>query len=456
MGLDNEVIPTSRDSPAAKNRFIYYPDHLVRMPAPGPRFLSGVEWQEPVFDDVFKGLFLELFRPKRPQIDDESVGSFISRRFSPQIADNLVSAILHGIYAADVNSLSVRAIMPQLWWLEEHYRSIPIGLVKSVLQGKGIIAAREFQALQRLRQRASVSALDLKAATGSELLDKLQQASVYTFKGGLETLAKSLEKYLNDHPNVTFRLGANLQQPIRTDNPAKNPATRDIRDIIIDSSAFSHVLSTLPAPALSTLLAPQGYLPTIRSATLQVVNLYYADPNLITVPGFGYLLPRSVPFTENPEFGLGVIFDSATSASLDSVSLPGTKLTVMLGGHWWDSWTSYPTEEEGIAMAQSLLRRHLGIKDTPLYAKATLQRDCIPQYDVGHLKKVAAYRKELKRFGGRVRAMGNWAGGVGVNDCVMGAFEMVQGMKDGTDGTGLEGVAKGDQFLRFELNASKN
>ena len=42
----------------------------------------------------------ELFGPKRDaSVEDESIWSFIERRFNAQIADNLVDPIFKGIYA---------------------------------------------------------------------------------------------------------------------------------------------------------------------------------------------------------------------------------------------------------------------------------------------------------------------------------------------------------------------
>lgn len=173
------------------------------------------------------------------------------------------------------------------------------------------------------------------------------------------------------------------------------------------------------------------------------MNLYFRTPNLLrrlekypNLQGFGYLIPRSVPFSENPERALGVIFDSDISPDLWS-SVPaeqlGTRLTVMLGGHWWDGWTSYPSEAEAVDMATSVLYRHLGISEEPLAAMATLQNDCIPQYKVGHSAQMGkAHEELLKHFDGRVRVAGSSYTGVGVNDCLRSAYDVVQGLKDGT------------------------
>lgn len=177
-----------------------------------------------------------------------------------------------------------------------------------------------------------------------------------------------------------------------------------------------------------------------------VVNLCYNDPDLLPVDGFGYLIPRSIPFEQNPERALGVIFDSALAK--ENVVMDGwqgrshTKVTVMLGGHWWDSFSKYPDEDEGVAMAKAVLRRHLNIEIEPIAVHVGLQNQCIPQYTVGHdarMKK--AHFELLREFNGKLSVAGNSYTGVGINDCVRAARDIAMGVSryEGPIGvTGLE------------------
>jgi oxygen-dependent protoporphyrinogen oxidase len=168
-----------------------------------------------------------------------------------------------------------------------------------------------------------------------------------------------------------------------------------------------------------------------------VVNLYYTDPKILSVHGFGYLIPKSVPWEQNPEQALGVIFDSDALKGQDTV--PGTKLTVMLGGHWWDDVVSYPDEEEGLAMAKSILRRHLGITAQPAASKVGLHKNCIPQYTVGHDARMKQGHFELmKAFKGQLAVAGNSYAGVSVGDCVRSARDVAKSFVDGELVTGLE------------------
>lgn len=183
-----------------------------------------------------------------------------------------------------------------------------------------------------------------------------------------------------------------------------------------------------------------------------VVNLYFSNPELLPVRGFGYLIPRSVPFTENPEFALGVIFDSDVSASLSTSqdTVDGTKVTVMLGGHWWTGWEAYPDEDEGASMAKAVLKRHLGINEEPKAINVSLQKNCIPQYTVGHDARMEETSLLLEKFEGRLRVAGNSYTGVGLHDCVRAAQAVVTGLVNGKGKTGLESFVGGRQWVWFD------
>lgn len=177
-----------------------------------------------------------------------------------------------------------------------------------------------------------------------------------------------------------------------------------------------------------------------------VVNLYFSQADLIPGRGFGYLIPRTIPYDQNPELALGVVFDSDVSVGQDTV--PGTKVTVMLGGHWWDGWDVHPDEDEGAMMAKAVLKRHLGITEEPKVVRVALQKNCIPQYTVGHDDRMAETSRLLEeRFEGRLRVAGSSYTGVGLNDCVRAARDVVDGLLDGTGKTGLESFVGGRKWV---------
>lgn len=115
LGLENQVIRVDKSSAAAQNRYLHVPPTkgLTRLPT------SILDALRSPLRHVFPSAAFEVFRLRnRGSIDDESVDSFLSRRFGPDLARILGSALVHGIYAADSRSLSVRAAFPSLWEAE--------------------------------------------------------------------------------------------------------------------------------------------------------------------------------------------------------------------------------------------------------------------------------------------------------------------------------------------------
>lgn len=458
LGLKDEVLYTPKSSPAAQNRYLYYPDHLVKMPGPGQTFSELLLrfFMEPVFKGFLSGLAFEGFRDPRPSSwTDESIGSFVTRRFNRHIADNIVSAVLHGIYAGDLYQLSVRSINPWAWHAEGFAKSITLHAIDERLNEYNMMTAEAAQTMVDLKDYP----LD------KDIKGKMDRCSVFTFKRGLGQLAEALEGALRANPMVTIATSTRVSSLDSESDGSGNGSLRlRLGDAASPEPVHTHAISTLPANILHQLCPSAGLpVPETPAVTVNVVNLYYSSPNILPYQGFGYLIPRTIPLEQNPERALGVIFDSdaipngqdvldhdARSAAnrQSPMGVSGTKITVMMGGHWWDGYDpgDYPSAEDSLAMAQAVLRRHLGVQAQPSASNVTLQRDCIPQYTVGHSARLAALHRALRRaFEGRLRVAGSWfggsaaGGGVGVNDCVAMARSVVRNLRHNeTEGTGLE------------------
>ena len=195
LGLEDRILMTSKDSVAAQNRFIYYPDHLVRMPGPGSSLLQNISnvLSEPIFKGTIAGALSEVTKPQRPaDLEDESIGSFLTRRFGSALTDNVVSAVFHGIYAGDIYKLSARAIVPSLWAIERRSNSIIKGLLEQASGGMQPIATSDLDMIRTLRSQPVMS----------DKLEVVKKSSVFTFKGGIGELAHSLESKLDESDNV--------------------------------------------------------------------------------------------------------------------------------------------------------------------------------------------------------------------------------------------------------------
>lgn len=214
MGLLDEVIATSKNSVAAGNRFIYYPDRLVSMPHPSRGVLANIYsiFTEPVFDGLIWAVVGEGFRdPRSAELKDESVGSFLRRRMgTSQVGDNIVSAVLHGIYAGDIEQLSIKSLMPTLWYDEGKHASVSNGLVLRDLSP--LVAKQDWQELQEFGRMLAGKGSNIPDIADRAKIRKITNSSVYSFKRGIGTLSEALENYLRSCPNVKIHTGYEIDR----------------------------------------------------------------------------------------------------------------------------------------------------------------------------------------------------------------------------------------------------
>jgi oxygen-dependent protoporphyrinogen oxidase len=199
LGLESDVLTTSKNSAGAINRYIYYPDRLCELPHPSVG-VWNVLWTiltSPVLKGAVSGFLFEKSRPRRQMnLEDESIGSFLTRRLgSSDIVDNLASAGLHGIYAGDIYQLSAKSLMPWFWEAEGKY-----GSCWDAYASYNIPTKKDRQLVK-----------DLGNKLGHPLTERMREASVYTFKGGLGTFANAMVTDLRQNPQVEFKLEQNIR-----------------------------------------------------------------------------------------------------------------------------------------------------------------------------------------------------------------------------------------------------
>lgn len=163
-----------------------------------------------------------------------------------------------------------------------------------------------------------------------------------------------------------------------------------------------YLFSALPSHIIGRLLFPQLMNISLHGTTL--VHLGY-NQKVLKKNGFGYL----VSSRENDNI-LGVVFDSNAFPQFNRSS-EETRLTVMLR-------QDNLSDAEARDLALKGLKNHLKIAMQPRVSLVLRAPKVFPQLKVGHdkiLDDVEAMRKEKYP---RLRLVGNYFYGVGVNDCI--------------------------------------
>ncbi|KAI8071546.1 hypothetical protein BC940DRAFT_269365 [Gongronella butleri] len=402
LDLKSQIVQVPKSHPSAQHRYIEYDGVINQLPSGLGELLFK---DTPVMRSVVTAGALEPFRA-RGTGDDESLYSFMTRRFNEHTALNLMGAMAHGIYAGDAKKLSVQSTFPILAACEKEFGSVVLGMLAGKIK------------MESKRER---SLADQCLQKDPEWYKTLQQSSVIGFLPGLEALSRSLAQHLAKQSNVDIVLGQKVTK--------LEPLEHKMVVTMDNGTSFEaeHVVSALPTHALARIATPEPlpHLTHNPSADVAVVNLAYdKDTVSLDLDGFGFLTPHrdAQPASLMPGL-LGVIFDT-NSLGVQDEETNTLRFTAMIGGSDWD--LAFPgvqddasIESRAIAMATGALDKYLHIHSPPLRQKCHIQRQCIPQYMVGHRDRMADLHAAIHRiFGPRLSVTGAGYLGVSVPDCV--------------------------------------
>jgi oxygen-dependent protoporphyrinogen oxidase len=367
LGLDNQILP----APPAP-RFVLLDCLLRPAPLSPPAFFAssffGLKTKWSVFRDAIGRSV--------PPANEESVAAFVRRKLTPESLEKLVGPFVSGIYAGDPEKLSLRASFPQLYDAESQTGSIVRGLVRLGKQIK-----------QTGRPRRTV----------------------FTFRDGNETLVRAL----------ATQIGPALRTNVRVTRIARcEDASFDVQ---LESNGQSETVSTkalilaTPTDITGTLLASldssfESLLNGVEYAPVAVVSLGYRRTEIQhSLDGFGFLVPRSAGLRV-----LGTVWNS----SLFPGRIPeGHVLMTSFVGGVSDPAAVRLSPEELANLVHCQISPLLSASGNPAFSNVTVWPRAIPQYNLGHLDRMAAVTNRLKNCPG-IWLAGNYLRGPAVGSCV--------------------------------------
>ncbi|MCH9627395.1 MAG: Protoporphyrinogen oxidase [Chlamydiales bacterium] len=198
-------------------------------------------------------------------------------------------------------------------------------------------------------------------------------ASLYSFRSGMERLTERLADALKEEIHLNA------------------PVTR------LEEIEADQIIAAIPAYALAEMAGIQD---PFTYASLTTVSLGW-NGSFLPQKGFGFL----VPSLEKENF-LGMTWDSAIFPEQNQGEQ--TRVCVMI-------------ESEGtLEIALEAVKKYLGIEQSPDAHVVGKAARAIPQYLLGHHKRLAFFQKQLP-----IQLIGNSYTGVGVNDCIEAAWKSV-------------------------------
>ena len=363
-GLSARVL---RAGPAARRRFVYVGGALRPFPASPPALMKT----NLLSARSKLRLFLEPFIGR--SAGDESVFTFVARRFGREAAERAAAPALIGVFAGDAAALSVRSALPRVAAMEREHGSI-------------------LRALMRRKRGAGLG-------------------HPVSFPDGLAELPAALAAALGKR-----RHAGRAVEIVRY---ARGWRVITAAGATIEGERL--VLAT-PAAATAQLLAPHAAeaaaaLRAIAHAPVAVVCAGFRSGEGLgaDLDAYGFVVAR----------GEGVrLLGCQYETSVFSKRAPagGVLLRALMGGTFDPALVD---ADDGTIAAQGVadLRQVTGLAREPDFVDVWRARPGIPQYDLAHADRVRAVDDAVARLPG-LAVIGNALRGVGVNDCIAAAAQI--------------------------------
>lgn len=308
----------------------------------------------------------------RSTATDESIASFIGRRFGREAVTYLAAPLLAGLHKGDATKLSMHALFP--------------GFVEAERTNGSVVRSWRQQAARR---SAGPPAMSLGEGLG-QLVQRLR-----------DTL-----------PSGVVRLGARVTSIGHGPAPHRPFRTACADSNTVDSRA---VLLSVPPPVVGVVVSAldaelAGLARAIRCESSVNVALGYPRVKVRhDLRGWGIVVP-----TVERRHVTAVSWVSSKWAN--RAPAEHVLFRVSLGGAGHADAIDV-SDDEAIGRAHVDLAQLLGITAVPALSRVYRWRRAFPQFDVGHLERMAAIDRRLERHPGLFLSAAGFRG-VGLPDCI--------------------------------------
>ena len=372
LGLESHLIETNPDQ---RRSFIVRNGRLRPVPE-GFQLMAPSRLWPFLTTDIFSltgkaRMAADLILPRRSAngVADESLSSFVRRRLGCEALERMAQPMVGGIYTADPETLSLRATLPRFLDMERDHRSLILAMLRKSRSQKGTSGAR--------------------------------YSLFLSFDRGMEVLVRALGKCETRLNTRVVAIERERRFKIKTDK--EEPIYADAVVIALPAYVAASLLANLN-PALASQLN------RIKYASTATINLgYRREAVRHPLNGFGFV----VPFVEKR---------SLIACTFSSVKFSGRApenhvlLRAFAGGALQPDMFALH-EAEMLTRVEHDLRQLLGIDEQPLFTKVSKWENSMPQYEVGHLDRVAAIESALAQLPD-LQLAGNAYRGAGIPDCI--------------------------------------
>ncbi len=380
LGIDNELV-----SPNHGAAYVWSRGRLRRLPA-GLMLGVPTDFIAVARSGVLSlgGLLrasIEPFLPGKALIGDVALGNIVRKRLGNEVHERLVDPLVGGINAGDTDQLSIRAVAPQLAELAEQHRSL-------VLASRGHRPPKP---------------------------DPLSPGPpvFLTHPAGLSRLVEVLVNRLT-------KAGVELRSstPVESINRANTDGAQFVVQTHQGVEPADWIIVATPAPVTARLLAPitpetAQLFDSIEHASVALVALSFARSDFASpLDGSGFLVPRNEGFLTT-----ACSWTSSKWAHIEA-GAPDRIVLRVSAGRVGDKRAMELDDETLVKNLMLELGQLMGLTAKPIDTRVTRWPDAFPQFEPGHLERVAAVQTIIQNELPGLALAGAALGGVGIPACI--------------------------------------
>ncbi|NMD72547.1 protoporphyrinogen oxidase [Bacillus sp. DNRA2] len=318
--------------------------------------------------------------PKGQPQKDQSLGKFFRRRLGNEVVENLIEPLLAGIYAGDIDNLSLMSLFPNFYEMEQEHRSLVIGLKKTMPKPP--------------------------KPAGNAKKQPARKGMFISLTTGLEEIVVQLEK----------RLGEAIVKGTAVTKIAPSANGEGYQVILANGKVeeADSVIVTTDHFHAQQMLSDYSFMDVFKAMpSTSVANVAMAFPKSAIkqdIDGSGFVVSRNSDFR--------ITACTWTHKKWPGSTPEGMALLRCYVGKPDDQDAVNLSDEEIVKLVLTDLNKTMNITEQPLFHVITRWHNTMPQYTVGHKERMEKVKAGLTTELPGVYLAGASFEGVGIPDCI--------------------------------------
>ncbi|WP_394233213.1 protoporphyrinogen oxidase [Niallia oryzisoli] len=322
----------------------------------------------------------DLILPRSHAENDQSLGGFFRRRLGDEVVENLIEPLLSGIYAGDIDKMSLMSLFPHFYHVEKKYRSLILGMKKG----------------SPPRPKESPN----------------KKGAFLAFETGVQSFAEAIAAKLEPD---SYKLG------FRVERVRKNRSSYEIElnggEVLVADS----IIMAVPHQTVYHIFPEYEFFQDFKDVpSTSVATIALGFPKEAVqkdIDGTGFLISRN---SDNTITSCTWLHKKWPHTTPDGKVL----LRCFVGRSGGEAIVDL-SDDQIVANVMSDLSKTISLSQDPELSVVSRWPHAMPQYTVGHQERIAKVTKGLKEELPGIFLAGSSYNGVGLPDCIKQGEEAV-------------------------------